>query len=115
MPHTTRVYSVWYQKPEFFRDGSGGVSWLQKIGKLPDPKKIEETHVHLVYMNVSGTRECALEEIFSRMQGEVWSPDGQQREFIESKGLQHTSMTVGDVIQCGDDFWLADLVGFKPL
>lgn len=33
------------------------------------------------------------------MQGEVWSPNGEARSLIESLGLGHTSMSVGDVAQ----------------
>ena len=38
------------------------------------------------------------EDVFRQMQGEHWSPNGEARFGIESLGLQHTSMSVGDVI-----------------
>jgi hypothetical protein len=33
------------------------------------------------------------------MQGEVWSPNGEARPLIQSLGLGHTSMSIGDVAQ----------------
>lgn len=42
------------------------------------------------------TKDC-LEEIFYRMQGEVWSPHGEARYMIASLGVQHTSMSIGDI------------------
>jgi len=38
-----------------------------------------------------------LEDLFSRMQAERWSPNGEARDLISSKGLKHTSMSVGDL------------------
>lgn len=38
-----------------------------------------------------------LEQIFSFMQGENWSPNGEARPYIESLDLDHTSMSVGDI------------------
>ena len=37
--------------------------------------------------------------VFVAMQGESWSPRGEAREAIESLGLSHTSMMVGDIIE----------------
>jgi hypothetical protein len=34
-----------------------------------------------------------------RFQGENWSPNGEARDLILAKGLRHTSMSVGDVIE----------------
>jgi len=39
-----------------------------------------------------------LDQIYRAMQGEVWSPNGEARGLIRALGLQHTSMSVGDVI-----------------
>ncbi len=38
-----------------------------------------------------------LEELFWRMQGENWSRHGEGREIVENTGVQHTSMSVGDI------------------
>ena len=37
------------------------------------------------------------EEVYRQMQGFVWSPNGEARPIIESVGVFHTSMSVGDV------------------
>lgn len=97
-------YQVWYMKPEFFVDGMLGRS-------NPNPANLTATHVHLRNIEADGL-DCA----FKRMQGEVWSPNGEARELIQSKGLQHTSMSVGDVII--DDVGNVHLVapvGFKAI
>ena len=45
------------------------------------------------------TTEELLEKVFHDMQGEIWSPNGEARNFIISSGLSHTSMMVGDVVR----------------
>jgi hypothetical protein len=53
-----------------------------------------------------------LEELFWRMQGENWSPNGEARELIKAKGVQHTSMSVGDIawdIETGEVWKVADM------
>jgi hypothetical protein len=57
-----------------------------------------------------------LDEVFTKMQGEIWSPNGEARELIQSKGLSHTSMSVGDLVV--DDQGIVQLVdnfGWKNL
>ena len=49
------------------------------------------------------------------MQGEKWSPKGEARELIKSKGLRHTSMSVGDVMVVNGKPLLVDSVGFVDL
>ena len=58
-----------------------------------------------------------LEEVFYAMQGEVWSPHGEAREFIRSLGLKHTSMSVGDVIYdvSARKYYVVDFIGFSEL
>ncbi|MGD1527046.1 hypothetical protein [Vibrio harveyi] len=53
------------------------------------------------------------ETMFSLMQGENWSPQGEARDFIQGKGLQHTSMSVGDIIKAGGKHYFVDMVGFS--
>jgi len=61
--------------------------------------------------------EHTLNEIFEAMQGEVWSPNGEQRDYIHSLGLTHTSMSVGDVVYVGETgkWMLADFTSWKEL
>ncbi len=57
----------------------------------------------------------SLSDVYRKMQAEIWSPGGQQNEFIQSKGLHHTSMSVGDVIRAGDECYEVAMIGFRPL
>lgn len=59
----------------------------------------------------------ALEIVYYRMQGEIWSPHGEMRDFIKACGLSHTSMSVGDVVYSEeeDEFYSVKVVGFEVL
>ena len=78
-------YQVWYMKPDFFRDGI--------CGATPDAGNLAATHVHLKDVET----DRGLDGVYHTMQGEIWSPNGEARDLIRSKGLEHTSMSVGDV------------------
>ena len=56
--------------------------------------------------------ETNLENIFRHFQGEVWSPDGEARELIRGLGLQHTSMSVGDMVQQDNKYYFCDILGW---
>lgn len=79
-----RRFEVWYSK-------RFAVSCLgdQQV----DVANMEATHTYLC-----GMRAESMDEIFAGMQGENWSPNGEARPIIEALGLQHTSMSVGDII-----------------
>ena len=83
------TYQIWYMKPDWFREG---VSYAK-----PDPSNLDATHVHLKDVEIVD-QSHPLEHIFTMMQGEVWSPNGEARPLIAAKGLGHTSMSVGDVV-----------------
>jgi hypothetical protein len=59
----------------------------------------------------------SLEDVFEKMQGENWSPNGEARELILSLGLTHTSMMVGDVIYdiVENKYWSVEWSGFSEL
>ena len=44
----------------------------------------------------------SLDEVFSKMQGEIWSPNGEAKPLIKALELSHTSMSVGDVAVLGN-------------
>lgn len=85
-------FTVWYMRPEHFRDGIMGHRWLSERGRVPDPTNLDATHVKLGVFKATD-----LEDLFAKMQGEVWSPNGEKRDLILALGLQHTSMSVGDI------------------
>lgn len=94
---------IWYQRPEVFGKFAFDQSGL-------NPNKLEETHVLL-----GEVAEYKLEKLFELLQGENWSPNGEARELIRSKGLAHTSMSVGDVVQERDATYVCASVGWKQL
>ncbi len=58
-----------------------------------------------------------LEEVFYKMQGEVWSPNGEARILIRALGLKHTSMSIGDVALNEENkkYYAVDLEGFSEI
>jgi hypothetical protein len=86
------TYSVYYMKAEFFSKGVMGYDWLRGKSLLPEPACLTKTHVFLKLIEARSP-----EDVYFKMQGESWSPTGEAREFVASKGLRHTSMSVGDI------------------
>ena len=58
-----------------------------------------------------------LEELYWRMQGENWSPNGEAREVLMLTGVQHTSMSVGDITRCVEsgEVWRVEDIGWKDV
>lgn len=55
-----------------------------------------------------------VDDVFYRMQAPNWSPNGEAYNLITALGLQHTSMSVGDLLLCEDGIiYEADLVGWE--
>lgn len=50
--------------------------------------------------------------IFDMMQGENWGPDKEAHSLIPSLGLDHTSMSVGDVIETTDGIHIVMPIGW---
>ena len=95
-------YQVWYMKPSFFR----GI-----VGTSPDPNDLSATHVHLKDIEADSR-----EDAFDRMQEGIWSPNGEALDLIQSKELQRTSMTIGDVlVDETDAVYLVTGIGFSRL
>jgi hypothetical protein len=105
-------YNVYYMRPEFFRDGIMGSKWLKERRQMPSPHNLERTHIFL-----KQTEARNLDHLYHIMQGEVWSPNGEARELIRSKGLQHTSMSMGDIAveESTGKVWMTDMFGFAEL
>lgn len=108
------TYQVYYMRPSFFRDGIMGVDYLKERSMLPSFASLSVTHAKVRTLDARGPNE-----VFSTMQGEIWSPNGEARLIIEAAGLQHTSMSVGDCVVERDGRWealyIVDRVGFKRL
>lgn len=83
-------YRVWYAKSYHpVRDGID-------MGKYR-PYTYKDLITH--YRFVREVEAEGLNEVFSKMQGENWSPKGEARFLIRSLGLKHTSMITGDLVQ----------------
>lgn len=108
------TYTVYYMRPSFFRDGIMGFDWLKEQGMVPTFATLDKTHAKVRTLDARGPNE-----VFTAMQGEIWSPNGEARPIIEAAGLQHTSMSVGDCVVERDGLWealyMVDCIGFKRL
>jgi len=95
-------FSVWYMRPDWFRNGI--------CGAVPNPMDLQATHILLKEIEAAD-----LAQVYAMMQGEIWSPNGEAQGFIRGKGLAHTSMSVGDVIESETGTWLVAAIGFTQL
>jgi hypothetical protein len=92
--------------PAFFPQGIRGA--------IINPAKLAETHT-CVRREMEGP---TLDLVFAGMQAEIWSPNGEARQHIEKLGLQHTSMSVGDIaVELDKPFhaYQAQMFGFRDL
>lgn len=81
---TYRIFDVYYAKRTY------QMQYWRDEAVLPVVENIEDTHVLVNTVNSN-----SLAGVYHWMQGENWNPGN---EFILSKGLGHTSMSMGDVI-----------------
>lgn len=104
---------IWYMRPENAREMMNRP--FRSLAKerpdlIPNAHNLATTHVLL-----GKIQEKNLDKIFGMMQGEMWSPEGEARSLIQSKGLRHTSMSVGDVIKIGSKHYYVDFTGFTEV
>ena len=106
MSYRMRLFRVWYrQQPH--SDGR----FFQEDENLTT-KNITETHVVLTKDEFK-----SLDHAFSYMQGEVWNPNGAANGWVSHLGLNHASMSVGDVLEdcnTGEYFQCAS-IGWSPV
>jgi hypothetical protein len=77
---------------------------------MPTKHTLNNTHILL-----GKIKETNLDKIYSMMQGENWSPEGEARGLIRSKGLMHTSMSMGDIIVVNGVLNIVDSIGFRKI
>lgn len=105
-----------------FLEGNDIEIWYCKSGMFTTQgtsvKTLKETH------SLLGTLACEnsemqvnsyLEKLFWEFQGENWSPFGEANNLIKSKGLFHTSMSVGDVIKIRHSYYVVCPFGFREI
>jgi hypothetical protein len=99
------TYIVYYMKPASFCRFNFGQEF-PTVGGL-----------HLTHKRVRCFIANDLEDVFSKMQAEIWSPYGEQRGKIETLGLAHTSMSVGDVVyeKHSNKYFVVAPCGFKEM
>jgi hypothetical protein len=100
---------VWYWKPQHALEALG--SFNNNFVEAVRSGQLQDTHVHLG--NVTMTHP---EAVYAAMQGENWSPEGEARPIIMDKGLDHTSMSMGDVVVTPDGKrHMVSMIGFTTL
>ncbi len=68
------------------------------------------------FVQVREIEALDMDQAFMKMQAEIWSPNGEARSLIKKLGLQHTSMSVGDVLQDEKgEYHLVQMFGFKKI
>jgi hypothetical protein len=81
------------------------------VEEIPTREALEKTHTFVARLFGD------LDTVFTQMQGEVWSPEGEARPLIEALGLRHTSMSVGDVAldPVTGEVFVCDMTGWKDV
>ena len=128
------MYKVYYSK-EFGQFGFGFGSSGKKLPTIEGLKtshklvcELSETDDKRILISIpydipvaitpSGSLPSRLEGldlVFYFMQGEIWSAHGEARKLIEHIGVQHTSMSVGDIIEVDGKYHMVAGHGFKEL
>jgi len=100
-----KTYNVFYLHPDYAESYRFGTAF-------PVVGNLHKSHRHVRQFEATD-----LEDVFMQMQGEVWSPCGEQRGKIQRLGLHHTSMSVGDVIydQEADKHFVVAPIGMKEI
>ncbi len=81
-------YTVYYAKPSYAREFRN------------DPSQVDGFNFVQTHRRVHDLEANDLDDVFMLMQGEAeWLAPAEMRERIQSLGLAHTSMSVGDVIE----------------
>lgn len=110
-----KLFDIYYMKPEYARDGMMGYDFCYVAKRLPDPARLDKTHVFLKCLEAEDA-----DDVWMKMQAHNWSPNGEARVLIAGKRLRHTSMSVGDVMVARDDpehsvVLMVDINGFTQL
>jgi hypothetical protein len=99
-------FRVFYMRPDFFDRGIRGAN--------PDVKNLAATHSYLRTVDADN-----LDQLFRHMQAGVpggWSPNGECNSLIHARGLAHSSMSVGDIVQfVPGRYWIVRDFGWAVL
>lgn len=101
---------VWYVKKNYESIMERGYDALHEQNRLPNIDTLYRTH------SMIGTvQPDDAEDVYSIMQAEAWDPEGKSKQMLNSVGVDHASMNVGDVVIVNDVAYFADIEGFKEL
>eukprot|EP00746_Dinoflagellata_sp_MGD_P021056 gnl/MRDRNA2_/MRDRNA2_149107_c0_seq1.p1 gnl/MRDRNA2_/MRDRNA2_149107_c0~~gnl/MRDRNA2_/MRDRNA2_149107_c0_seq1.p1 ORF type:complete len:424 (-),score=84.99 gnl/MRDRNA2_/MRDRNA2_149107_c0_seq1:28-1179(-) len=100
--------------PFFFMPNSADV-WVKML--IENSCSIDATHNPLGEINCpKGLKgkdlDSWLKQVFAALQTSKWTPNGEARKLLSSRGLSHAAMAVGDVVQVGSQLYAAGLSGF---
>lgn len=84
---------------------------------LCPPHEIKRGLIGDNYLAVKTLAADDLEDVYHKMQGEVWSPNGEASELIKELGLDHTSMSMGDIAYCHEshDYYYCSWIGWDKI
>lgn len=87
------------------------IYYFKDFNSKTSVEKLKDTHSFVKEIEAQNK-----EDVFFLMQGENWSRNGEALSLIEQKKLNHTSMSIGDVIEdeLGDVF-IVEISGFRKL
>jgi hypothetical protein len=110
-----KKFWVYYRKEPTFRP-YGGFEKEVDFQAVYDPNDGTVLVNPSIYQFVSMQWADEIADVWHTMQGEIWSPMGEARSLIKALGLEHTSMSVGDLIvdEEGSVFEV-DRIGFKEI
>lgn len=109
---------IWYFRPEIATQMLLGSIRVGAAEVIVSAETIAVTHILLGSVAMATALagdHIDFEVVYNRMQGESWSPNGEARDLILAKGLSHTSMSTGDVIEYDGHFYIVCNFGFDPL
>jgi methylphosphotriester-DNA--protein-cysteine methyltransferase len=107
---------IWYLKgyhqlQNLHNEYSMGSTWMTQHGvEFPTKKTLSRTHVC-----VGKVQSKNKDKIYHIMQGDIWSPNGEANQLIESLGLDHTSISMGDILIIDDVLYMVDRFGFYEI
>lgn len=84
---------------EYYRPGDTEI-WYLKAGR--DPINTDVENLYRSHAMIGTLAETDPETIFSMMQSENWDTDNAAESMLDDLGVEHSSMTTGDVIVIGN-------------
>jgi hypothetical protein len=94
------------------------IAYYKRDADFEEPRKmISANYFFSAWVPVEVLTAGSLEDVYRKMQADVWSPNGEMRDFIKILKLTHTSMSIGDVIYSikDDKFYNVHTFGFSEL